>query len=344
MESPPPQDLLPVFHEGEVALQRSVGMAERMAQIGGRIIRDRLPDEHRDFFARLPFVVAASIDSAGNVWPTLLSGNAGFVSTPDDRRIVIGALADADDPAAEGMRPEAPIGLLGIEFHSRRRNRVNGTIAAVGEDFLSVSVRQSFGNCPQFIRRRDAIPMDRAIRETRKEAIRTEGLSPRARAIVASADAFFVASYARRGGVREVDVSHRGGRRGFVRVARDGLITVPDFSGNSFFNTLGNFLVNPRAGLLFVDFESGDLLHLAGTARVIADSPEIAAFEGAQRLWTFRPERVVLRPHAAGLRWRAVEGGISRGTLATRTWDEAAKGAPGQAIGGSGQEGREHRA
>ncbi len=332
----------PLFHSGEVALQRSVGVVERTAEIGARIVRDFLPEQHRDFFAQLPFILAASIDGTGDVWPTLLSGETGFVFAHDEREITIAASPDKSDPSAEGMRTDGPIGLLGIEFHSRRRNRVNGLIGAIGENSMTVSVRQSFGNCPQFIRRREVMVEARPARGARPAAVSSDALSERARSIIAGADTFFVASYAERGAMREVDISHRGGRRGFVRVGSDGLLTIPDFRGNFFFNTLGNFLVNPRAGLLFVDFESGDILQMVGTARVITDSPEIAAFEGAQRLWTFRPSRSVLRPRAAGLHWRAIQGGISRGTMATGTWDEADKGARGQGTGGSGQEDRKH--
>ena len=59
-----------------------------------------------------------------------------------------------------------------------------------------------------------------------------------------------------------VDVSHRGGKPGFVRIDDDKTLTFPDFSGNYHFNTMGNILLNPLAGLLFIDFEQGDLLYL----------------------------------------------------------------------------------
>ncbi len=72
--------------------------------------------------------------------------------------------------------------------------------------------------------------------------------------LIRNADTFFVASYVNgEDGHRRVDVSHRGGRSGFVRLDADDVLTVPDFAGNLFFNTLGNFLVNPKAGLVFVD-------------------------------------------------------------------------------------------
>ncbi|MDR5671235.1 pyridoxamine 5'-phosphate oxidase family protein, partial [Burkholderia cenocepacia] len=96
-----------------------------------------------------------------------------------------------------------------------------------------------------------------------------------------------VASYVGDGAERQVDVSHRGGKAGFVRIGDDGVLTIPDFAGNLFFATLGNFRVNPRAGIVFADFETGDVLQMTGEAEVDLDSPEIAAFQGAERLWRF---------------------------------------------------------
>lgn len=311
-----------VFHEGEVALQRSLGVDARMAEIGSRVIRDHMPDQHREFYARLPFIVAASVDRAGEVWPTMLAGAPGFIQSPTPTLLKIAAAPHPGDPAQEGLRAGGAAGLLGIELHTRRRNRANGFVCRAGRDGLAIAVQQSFGNCPQFIRLRDyAFARDPQLPPP-GEPVMSDALTPAARAIIAAADTFFVASYA----AGAVDVSHRGGRPGFVRMEADGLLTIPDFAGNFFFNTLGNLIVNPRAGLLFVDFASGDLLQLAGRAEVIADSPEIAGFAGAERLWTFRPNQVVLRRGASPLRWSAVAGGVSSRTLGTGSWHESGKG------------------
>ena len=108
-----------------------------------------------------------------------------------------------------------------------------------------------------------------------------------------------------------------------MRVAGDGgTLTVPDFVGNCFFNTLGNLAVNPRAGLLFVDFESGDLLQLAVTAEIVWDGPELAAFEGAERLLRMRVVSVLHRPAALPLRWGDAE--LSPYLDATGHWPAAA--------------------
>jgi predicted pyridoxine 5'-phosphate oxidase superfamily flavin-nucleotide-binding protein len=309
-----------VFHAGEIALQRSVGMEARMAEVGPRVVRDHMPEQHREFYSRLPFILAASVDAVGEVWPTMLAGEPGFVQSPSPTLLTIAAAPFGGDPARAGLVAGGAVGLLGIELHTRRRNRVNGLICRAGRDGLAIAVEQSFGNCPQFIRQRDyAFARDPQLPPP-GAPVESDALTPAARAIIAAADTFFVASYA----ASAVDVSHRGGRPGFVRIGADGVLTIPDFAGNFFFNTLGNLLMNPRGGLLFVDFASGDLLQLAGRAEIITDSPDIARFAGAERLWTFRPSKVVLRRAASPLCWSAVAGGVSARTLGTGTWDEAA--------------------
>jgi ferredoxin-NADP reductase/predicted pyridoxine 5'-phosphate oxidase superfamily flavin-nucleotide-binding protein len=142
--------------------------------------------------------------------------------------------------------------------------------------------------------------------------------------MIATADAFFVASYADRGSRRQVDVSHRGGKAGFVRVGDDGTLTIPDFDGNLFFATLGNIVLNGKAGLVFVDYASGDMLQMTGDSEVILDSPEIAAFQGAERLWTFKARQIIRRRNALALRWSFRDDGWSANSLMTGDWAQAA--------------------
>ena len=57
------------------------------------------------------------------------------------------------------------------------------------------------------------------------------------------------------------------------------MLTIPDFAGNLYFNTLGNILLNPRCGLVFIDFENGDVLQIAGDGEVIFKSPKSPHFK-----------------------------------------------------------------
>lgn len=315
---------LPVWHAGEIALQQRVGVAEKMAEAGSRIFRDFMPDQHRDFYAKIPFIVVGSVDAHGDVWATLLTGGEGFITSPTATSLHIRSPRDPGDPAVAGMGEGAAIGLLGIELHTRRRNRVNGIVRGAGPGLLRFQVDQSFGNCPQYIQLRDyafardpAVPVSAPSRES-------DGIDDQARAMIEAADTCFVATYTERPGRRQIDASHRGGRPGFVRVGADGILTIPDFAGNQFFNTLGNILVNGKAGLVFVDFTTGDMLHVTGDADLILDGPEIAAFQGAERLWRLRPRRVVHRAGAMALRWSLRQGGWSPNSLLTGDWEQAA--------------------
>lgn len=309
------------WHAGERQLQEKVGVAERMEVLGQKMIRDHMPEQHREFFQRLPFMIAGAVDRTGQPWATLIEGEEGFVTSPDPRQLSfdLAAMAlDPLDPAIAGLGAGDAVGLLGIELHTRRRNRINGQIRQASAQRLEIAVEHSFGNCPQYIQLRHY----RRVQARGGERLDASELDVRSAKMIRRADTFFVASYVEHdGGCRAVDVSHRGGRAGFVRVEGNRL-TIPDYAGNLAFNTLGNLSVNPRAGLLFIDFATGDVLQLGGRAEVILDSPLIEAFAGAERLWTFDVEQVVLRPAAVALRWDFEA--YAPTSLMTGTWAQAA--------------------
>lgn len=315
------------WHAGERQLQAHVGVAERMEAFGRKVIRSEMPDQHRTFYQQLPFLLYGAVDADGNPWASILEGTPGFAHSPEPSLLQFDTLPSADDPAQ--LQDGAAIGLLGIELHTRRRNRLNGRVGAMTVGGFGVTVDQSFGNCPQYIQLRQFRSVPLADPSTRIAEHFSE-LDDAARAAITGADTFFVASYVDIDGQRAVDVSHRGGQAGFVQVDGNRL-TIPDFAGNLHFNTLGNLLINPRAGLLFIDFNSGDLLHLSGRTEIVLEGPQIEAFQGAERLWTFHVERVVRRPAALALRWRF--DGMSPTSLLTGTWEQASARLQAKALG-----------
>ena len=290
----------------------------------GTGIRDFMPEQHRHFFAQLPYLFIGSIDAAG--WPlaTLLTGHPGFVQSPDPVTLHIAALPDVGDPAAEALAPERDIGILGIDFSTRRRNRANGRIQSLDTGGITVAVNQSFGNCPQYIQQRVVAssrvePAEGVSTPVSTPVESLDHLDEAAQAAIERADTFFVASRSRagRGAAYGADISHRGGLPGFVRVDGD-VLTIPDFRGNRYFNTLGNLTAEPRASLLFVDFETGDLLQLQGSAEVDWKATATEQIAGAERLWRFRVARGWRRKAGSPLRWSFVE--YARTTLQTGLW------------------------
>jgi uncharacterized protein len=298
------------FHVDELAAQVLAGGGAKRPGI-----RDFMPEQHRAFFAALPYIFLTTSDAEG--WPvaTLLEGDAGFVEALDPVTLRIHALPGVDDPAVATVNVGQEIAVLGIDFGTRRRNRANAIVSHVDNTAFTVAIKQSFGNCPQYIQRRAV----RRVEVVRSSAQRLSSLNERARALIARADTFFVASRSRAGmGARGgADISHRGGRPGFVLVDGDTL-SIPDFSGNRYFNTLGNLLGEPRASLLFLDFATGDLLHLQGLARIDWSGSAAERVQGAERQWHFQVVRGWYRPQAAALRGSFID--YSPMTLATGTW------------------------
>jgi predicted pyridoxine 5'-phosphate oxidase superfamily flavin-nucleotide-binding protein len=258
----------------------------------------------------------SSLDAAGRPWASFVASVPGFIDVPDPRTLVIHARPLPGDVLSEQLEVGAQLGLLGIELHTRRRNRANGWLRAIGPDSFTLHVAQSFGNCPKHITPRAPralVPRPLSVTSTGFER---EGprLSLRAQALIAEADTFFIASAAgttsQHDARQGLDVSHRGGPTGFVSVEQTpaaSVLSFLDYNGNNVFNTLGNIAVNPRAGLLFIDFDKGDLLYLAVTAAIVWDGPELRAFEGAQRL--LRMQIVSMRrvEGALPLRWGPAE-------------------------------------
>ena len=127
--------------------------------------------------------------------------------------------------------------------------------------------------------------------------------------MIASSDTFYLASahpdaresYARSEGV---DVSHRGGPPGFAHFTGEQTFVIPDFRGNDFFNTLGNLRLHPRAGLLFIDVLSGDVLSLEGEAVATRGSHPLEGTAGTGRVVRFEIERVRFWERGSPLRFR----------------------------------------
>lgn len=303
------------FHAGEQHWQTRVGLREQVESIGQRVVRDHMPQQHQDFFALLPFVVVGTLDAQGRPWASALCGAPGFAHAPDAWHLRLDAAFLADDPAAAGWHAGAQVGLLGIQPPTRRRNRLNGTLAHLGTDGATVDVRQSFGNCPKYIRQRDAqalTPAQQQALPPLQPAMHEGHLTDTARAIVQSADTFFIASSSPRaqdsaGQLARgegVDVSHRGGPPGFVSlhdaadVGTPPSLSWPDFVGNNMFNTLGNIEVQPWVGLLFMDPHTQGWLWLQGQAQV----REEAHAQGTRRRTHVQVHTGWHRP-AGGLVW-----------------------------------------
>jgi predicted pyridoxine 5'-phosphate oxidase superfamily flavin-nucleotide-binding protein len=283
------------FHAGELEAQRLAGAAPAAAPIRGA-----MPEQHRAFFPLLRFVCLAVPDAEG--WPlaTLVTGVPGFASSPAPDRLQVAAMPAPDDPVRAHLKAGTPAGLLGIDLGTRRRNRLNGIVAQAASDGFAVDVLQSFGNCPRYIQVRQLLPV---VRRPGPAVNFDAALPARARELLASSSTLFVASASGKevqGAAAGLDISHRGGPPGFARL-EGSVLTVPDYNGNRYFNTLGNFIAEPRAAIVLADFDSGDLLQLQGIVEIDWAAADADQTPPVERAWRFRIVRGLLRERAFGL-------------------------------------------
>ena len=307
-----PDDKSP-FHRGEIEIQSRFGDPAKSAKIGRRMIRGEMPAQHREFFAGLPLLLVGTLDEAGRPWASALAGAPGFVRATDPRTLEVTARPIYGDPLRAALVDGAEIGALGIDFQSRRRNRLNGTLANCGLDGFAIAVEQSFGNCPKYIQARGWTFGDGLGRIGEEREVRHgEALDKRDAALIADADTLFIASHFAEGAADRrhgVDLSHRGGRPGFVLVAHESQLLIPDYAGNKLFSTLGNLAANPKCGLLFIDFRTGDTLQLTGSAEILADPPHVARFAltggiAAERVLAVAIEATIRIAGALPIDWR----------------------------------------
>lgn len=280
-----PEVKLSPYHTGEQAVQERLGVRQRSEDVGQRFIRQQMSQQHRNFFAGLRYLFAASIDTTGQPWASILVGEQGFAQSTDEQQLTLNrhgldqSVIDGD-PFKENAVVDAPIGLLGVDLSNRRRNRANGRVVGTGMS-MEIEINQSFGNCSKYIQRRQLVATRPPLRSaSARQVTPIAHLSAADKDLIAGAESLFIATaqLQQQDGVRSnaagLDISHRGGNAGFVEILSATELQWPEYKGNNFFNTLGNLQLEPRCGLLFIDFVEGHLLQLIGEARVIWDGDD----------------------------------------------------------------------
>lgn len=190
------------------------------------------------------------MDAAGQPWATVLAAPPGFISCPDPQTLLLQTHPLSGEPLQETLRDGESIGLLALEPHTRRRNHANGVVQGLTALGFGVHIEQRFGNCLKYTQARELVYF---LGSGAEVPVNHSGdvLDDKARRIISKTDTLFIATAYPRdgeaaGAAGSADVSQRGGKPGFVRINADGSLTMPDFLGNYFFNTLGNIALNPK--------------------------------------------------------------------------------------------------
>lgn len=129
----------------------------------------------------------------------------------------------------------------------------------------------------------------RRLADRLEEVVLSDRIDEQDRRFIEGRDMFFLASADADG---RPTCSYKGGDPGFVRVLDECTIAFPNYDGNGMYLSMGNALVNPNVGLLFIDFERSRRVRLEGVASIDLDDPLLGEFPGAQFIVRVRARQV----------------------------------------------------
>ena len=298
-----------VFHKGELALQTESGVQERMHKLGNVFIRDHIIDQHKEFFENLPYVFVALQDNDGRPWMSIMQGRPGFINSPDETTLNLSGEVAGAVLLNLQTQENKPIGLVGLDLSNRRRNRLNGNLKkSVNHGILSIAVGHSFGNCPKYIQLRNFEFNGNADQPDHGGNNSVDFFTKFDKSdsdLIERSDTLFIASAEKGGG--NLDASHRGGKPGFVRVDSESKLWFNDYPGNNLYQTFGNVHGYSTVGLMFLDFESGDLLLLSGQAKIETTEKPSGHGKFLPRRFSFTLEKGARLKQAVYGRWTLQE-------------------------------------
>jgi predicted pyridoxine 5'-phosphate oxidase superfamily flavin-nucleotide-binding protein len=276
------------FHDGELAVQRQAGVEAEAARLAPMISRGQLRAGTAASISEMTFAAMTARDRAGRLWTSPLLGPPGFLHAASTATLEINTPLASADPLYGLPRGQA-VGVIAIDFITRRRIRINGSLTSSEAGRLTVDVDQAYGNCPKYIQQR-RVDIQGPPDESRTQLYSGETLRPKDIWLIQAADTFFLGTTH---AIYGNDASHRGGPPGFVHVAPEHLWW-PDYPGNNMFNSFGNLCTDPTAALLFIDFRAGVTLQLSGSATVCWGNHATAGEAAATgRRVQFVPQQVI---------------------------------------------------
>ena len=257
-----------VFHEGQKAVQRITG-EEEIAQRRIPTIKTSINQRSLTFIESQILAIPGSEDVDGDIWLSLLVGNRGFIKVPSPQEITFDlnqVISNKEDIFFKNIITKPTVGLLFHEAVRRARYRAWGQ-ASHNDDQIKVDIKMGYPSCPKHIQR---VVLEVPEETPALKATYQNGttLGDEEKKWMTSAHTFFIGTQTKKG---DIEASHRGGDPGFVEIIENDILRIPDYLGNSMYSTLGNIYENPKASLLFVDYEKGETLQLTGTAELQFD-------------------------------------------------------------------------
>ncbi|KAJ3283710.1 hypothetical protein HDU79_008840 [Rhizoclosmatium sp. JEL0117] len=270
-------------HAGELLVQHKRNSPENTSLRVESITSESMPSQHAAFFAALKYFAISSTDNLGRPWASLIATSPFVID--HDKLGISATNVPRDDPVAKCFataKAGSPWAGLGIMFENRRRNKVAGQVLKNAFDGscldLTLQTNENMGNCPKYITVRDVKPFERKAETFFNDFGTTSSiqLTKDERDLINRCSTIYLATrhFTSNDASTDMGLNHRGGPPGFVRVLDQNgssSLILPDYSGNRFYQSLGNVESDQLAGIVFVCFETGDTLHITGIAENLYD-------------------------------------------------------------------------
>jgi|GEM_PF-413054 len=331
------------LHEGELFLQKKRHTPSEVGRGLPHYIKTDMPAQHARFYAALSYLPLATLDEQGRPWASVSVVKSDDdpsigIRIPHPSELILRTRMSADDPfhravrtAANRPETEPLFAGVGIDFSTRSRTKLAGSIHSAdvtepGMLQLHLKSDAHLGNCPKYITVRALAPQTRQPETSLNQPDSFDGRLPQeCRDHINRVSTVFLATKhipdEGDSTSARVGLNHRGGHPGFVRVHEqpgnegDGspaensttYLVLPDYSGNRFYQSLGNVQSTRLVGLSFPDFASGDMLWITGDAENLFDEEAAALMPRTSLVTRIRVTGVVYIKGALDLKLTSEE-------------------------------------
>ena len=294
------------LHHGEKIVQQRRHTPEELARAIPDYIHSELPQQHAEFYPGLSYLPLGTLDDQGRPWVSVLVTKSEDdpsvgIEVSESNGLDLTVEISPDDPfyralkqaSTDASNPKPLFAGVGVDFTNRRRNKLAGNIDSInfgdgGKLSLHLQSNEHLGKCPTYITGRTLVPHAREPELVFDQQHAFSGTLPNvSKELINRVSTVFLATKHVPGEHDDktdrpsMGLNHRGGPPGFVRVYEEGVkstdgsgqgeqdtyLVLPDFSGNRFYQSLGNIESSEEVGLVFPDFVTGDVLYVTGDAK-----------------------------------------------------------------------------
>jgi predicted pyridoxine 5'-phosphate oxidase superfamily flavin-nucleotide-binding protein len=250
-----------VFHEGEDHIQEVMSVKQKANTLTS-MIKDSIPKIAADFLRALKFCVITLNTKPDDLFSTVIYNHATFIEVLDYKKISIKINHKSHIPESFFNEEILNIGMIGLEHSSAKRIRINGK-AKIIDNQIIIDINEIYSNCPKYIKRRI---LEDNFKILDKETVNKKlELNQDLITMISNADEFYLASGHKEKGL---DISYKGGEKGFVKVLSSKQLQFDDLPGNNLYNSLGNIYTNPYINMFFIDFENNNTYNILATATI----------------------------------------------------------------------------